>query len=374
MSIAPNKVSTLNSTSTALGAAGTWTGTAEFAYAYESVVVAAKSDVAGTLYIDFSTDGTNWDGSLTYLVTAGINEVHRLTVTREYFRVRYVNGSTEQGYFRLETMMGAFPILSAPRNLSVQQDADAIVVRPTDYHYEVAMGRINGCTTWNKFGYNLDIDTGASETVWSVGGLFAPMAAAGTLNVVSSSTDDDAAGLGAQSIIIYGVDANREALIEVVQMDGTNPVTTSGTFFGVNRAAIYLSGATGWNVGNITITATTGGSTQAQIPATGGTTQHAFFFTQASHTALLDYLKINTNKIGGSSPVVTILGYVTSFVSGSRFEVFRAVIDTSVENTVEIRPSQPFVVGEKSIIEFQATTTVSNTVCSIRFSFIEERN
>ena len=374
MSKAPNRVSTLNSTAAALGIEGEWTGTAELCYAYGSAVVAVKTDAAGTLYMEFSPDGTTWDSSLPFAVAAGVNDVHRLTVTREYYRARFVNGAVAQTYLRLETMLGDYTALSAPKNLSVQQDADAIVVRPTDYHYEVAMGRINGCTTWNKFGFNLDIDTGASETVWSVGGLFAPMAAAGTLNVVSSSTDDDAAGLGAQSIIIYGIDENREALVEVVQLDGTNPVTTTGTFFGVNRAAIYLSGGTGWNVGDITITATTGGSTQAQIPATGGTTQHAFFFTQASHTTLLDYLKINTNKIGGSSPVVTILGYVTSFVSGSRYEVFRAVIDTSVENTVEIRPSQPFVVGEKSIIEFQATTTVSNTVCSIRFSFIEERN
>jgi hypothetical protein len=237
------------------------------------------------------------------------------------------------------------------------------------------MGRVNGCTTWNKFGYNSDIDAAAAETVWSVGGLFAPMATAGTLTVQSSSASDTSDGVGARSIIIYGVDANREAITEVVQLNGTSAVVTSGSFFGVNRAAIYLSGSTGWNVGNITLTATSGGSTQAQIPATQGTTQHAFFFTQANHTALMDWLFVNAEKTsGGTTPIVTVIAYVTSFVSGSRYEVFRAIIDTSAENIIEIRPSQPFVVGEKSIIEFRASTTINDTACSIRFSFIEERN
>jgi len=48
-------------------------------------------------------------------------------------------------------------------------------------------------------------------------------------------------------------------------------------------------------------------------------------------------------------------------------------MDTSVENSVEITPSQPFVVGENSLIWFEATTDQNNTVASCRFSLIEER-
>ena len=374
MSRATNFVSTLNSTTTALDAAETWTGEAEYAYSHDSVVVACKTDAAGTLYIDFSTDGTNWDSTLTYIVDAGINEVHRLTITREYFRVRYVNGASAQTYLRLETMLGEFPALSAPRNLQVQQDADAIVVRPTKYEYEVATGRVQRETTWNKFGYNDDIDIG-TETVWTVGGLFTPLTSASTLTVVSSSSDDDDGGTGANSIVIYGIDADREAVIEVVTLNGTGSVVTTNSFLGVNRAAIYAAGSGGTNAGTITITATTGGATQAAIPIGSGTTQHAFFFVQAGHTALMDWLYININKLsGGTSPRVTVKAFVTSLVSRAKYEVFRTTIDTSVENTIELRPSQPFVVGEKSLLEFQATTDTNNTVAAIRFSFIEVKN
>lgn len=369
-----NKSSTVNATTTALGAGATWTGTGELVTAFNNIVVACKSDVDGTLYLEQSPDGTNWDSSLTYKVTGGVNEVHRLTITRPYFRARYTNGSTEQGYFRLTTIFNSAPALSAPLNLSVQQDGDAITTRPSHFQYEAAMGRREGVTTWNKFGFNADIDTG-TETIWSVGGVFTPLASASTLTVVSTDAADDSAGTGAQSIIIYGVDANREAITEVVTMDGTSSVVTTNTFFGVNRAAIYLAGTGQVNAGDINITATTGGATQTQIPAGLGTTQHGFFFVQAGHTALMDWLLININKIsGGASPRVTVKAWVTSLVSGAKYEVFRHVVDTAVENTIELRPSQPFIVGEKSLISFEATTNTDNTVASVRFSLVEEKN
>ena len=35
--------------------------------------------------------------------------------------------------------------------------------RRPDYIYDVADGKVGGKTTWNKFGYNLDVDTGSPE-------------------------------------------------------------------------------------------------------------------------------------------------------------------------------------------------------------------
>jgi hypothetical protein len=48
--------------------------------------------------------------------------------------------------------------------------------------------------------------------------------------------------------------------------------------------------------------------------------------------------------------------------------------DTAVENTVELRPSQPFQVGEKSVITLEATTNVNNTIASVRFSGVQIKN
>lgn len=379
MSYSPNPalVSTANSTSTLLNNGAAFTGDWEDVSAFNSLTVAVKTDQNGTFSVQFSPDGVNQDSTLTrYYRTNQIEAPHRFTITRKYARVVFTNDSgTNQTYLRLQTMLGDQTELNAPTDSTLAQDFDATVVRPTDFKYEVAQGLRQGYTTWNKWGYNPDIDIG-TETVWSVGGVLSPLSSAGTLEVVSSSTDDDGdpAGTGAQSIIIYGIDENYEEQTEVVTMNGTTAVTTTNSWLGVNRAAIYLSGSGGINAGDISITATTGGSDQAEIPAGEGSTQHAFFFVPAGHVGLMDWLWINAVKTsGGNSPILTTKVWVTSLVSGSKYEVFRDNLDVGLSNHADVRPSQPFVVGEKSLVEVQVTTDKDNTAVSARFSMIVAR-
>jgi hypothetical protein len=367
-----------NSTTTPLNASLTFTGAWVFSPSRSSISVAAKTDQDGKIEIQFSPDGTNEDSTLTrYYRTAQIEPPHRFTITRGYYRVKFTNTSaSNQTYLRLQTLVGSREQLNIPVDAVMSQDYDATSVRPTDFKYEVALGRRQGSTTWNKFGYNGDIDIG-TETVWNVGGTFTQLTSASTLTVVSSDANDDGspAGTGANSLIIYGIDADRKYQTEVVTLNGTTSVVTSASWLGVNRVAVYVCGSNDTNVGNITITATTGGSTQAYIAAGEGTTQQAIFFTQADHTFLADWLTFNVNKVsGGGTPRVTIKGWVKSFVSNAKYEVFRYTLDTTVENHVDISPTQPFVIGEKSILWFEATTDTNNTTVALRFSGIEFRD
>lgn len=373
-----DKVSTVNSSSTILTAGAVFTGTAEDVSRYGSVVIAVKTDQNGTFTVQFSPDGTNWDSVLTrYYRTTQTEVPHRFTVTRKYCRVVFTNTSaSDQTYLRLQTLFGDKPELNIPSDLSMSQDFDATSTRPTDFHYEVALSRRQGYTTWNKFGYNGDIDIG-TETVWSVGGLFIPIVTARTLSVVSTDVGDDGspAGTGANSVIIYGVDANWNTQTVVVTLNGTTPVVTTETWLGVNRMSIYLAGSSKTNLGTITATATTEATVQAQMPIGAGTSQHAFFFVPADHQALMDWLYITLVKnAGGTQPLLTTKAWVTSSVSNCTYEVFRDYINGSVENNTELRPSQPFIVGEKSLIEFRATTDVNNTEVAIRFSLILVRD
>jgi hypothetical protein len=128
------KVSTLNSTATPLNQAATWTGTWEDATGFNAITVTAKASHNGMLYIDFSPDGSNVDSTLTYNVITAVNEVHRLTVTRRYFRVRFLNNSSyNQTYLRLQTLKGNQNLLTANVNTAVQDDADAILTRSILY-------------------------------------------------------------------------------------------------------------------------------------------------------------------------------------------------------------------------------------------------
>ena len=373
-----NTSSSANSSTTPLNTLAVFTGTAEDVSLYDSIVVAVKTDQNGTYSIQFSTDGTNWDSTLTrYYRTGQIEAPHRFTITRKYARIVFTNTSaSNQTYLRLQTMFGDKSDLNTPLDSSLAQDFDSISVRPTKFEYESALGRRQGSTTWNKFGYNGSIEIAAAETIWSQGGTFTRLNAASTFTVVSSSTDDVlTTGIGAWNVIIYYIDANRVSQTLVVPLNGTTPVVTVATGLGINRVAVYNSGSSDVNVGNITITATTGGSVQAHVPAGEGTSQQAIFFTQDSHQFLADWLFINVNKTsGGSAPRVAITGWVYSFVSTAKYKIFYDVIDTAIENHIELKPTHPFVVGEKSILYFEASTTANNTVVSIRFSGVEIRD
>lgn len=123
-------VSTNNSSTATLANGATYTGTWEDTTGFNTITVAVKTDQAGTLYVDYSPDASNADSTLTYTVTAAVNEVHRLTNTRRYFRVRFTNsGGSSQTYFRLQSQVGNHQLLTSGLNSTLQSDADAIVSR-----------------------------------------------------------------------------------------------------------------------------------------------------------------------------------------------------------------------------------------------------
>jgi hypothetical protein len=364
-----------NSSDSPLTASSVFTGETEDVSAYDSIVVAVKTDQNGTFSVQFSTDGTNWDSTLTrYYRTDQIEAPHRFTITRKYARVVFTNTSaSDQTYLRLQTTFGQKTYLNAPTDSTLPQDFDATVVRPTDFNSEVALGRRQGYTLWNKFGYNADIDIG-TEVIASWGGTFTPMTTARTLSVVSTAGADDDGSTGANSVIIYGVDANRESQTVVVTMNGTTPVVTTETWLGVNRLSIYLSGSGQVNAGTITATATTDATIQGQIPAGEGTSQQCIFFTQPSHTALAQWLTVTSLRQSGANPVVTIKGWVYSAVSGSKYEVVRVALDTAVDNRAELIPPVPFPIGESSCFWLEGTTDRADTIINARFSLVEARD
>jgi hypothetical protein len=365
-------ISTDNSTSTLINTGANFTGSWEDVSSYESVVVAVKTDQNGYFEVQFSPDGVNQDSTLTrYYRTNQIEAPHRFTITRKYCRVAFYNDSgTNQTYCRLQTTLGLRGDLNTPLDSTLSQDFDSISVRPSDYHTELATGKRQGSTLWNKFGYNTDVDTGSQEIIASWGGTFQFITTGETIDVVSTSTDDvNTTGTGAHGVVIYGIDENWDEQTEVVFLNGTTTVTTTSEWLGINRIAVYLSGSTQNNVGEINVTANTSGYTMAQMPATQGTSQQCLFYVPQNHTFLSDWLLFNVLKTsGGSKPELNIFGYVFSAVSNTRYEVYRGSMDISLINTLEVNPHLPFAVGEKSILWFAAETDQNNSSVKCRFS------
>lgn len=361
-----------NSSTTLLVASATFTGTAELNN-YPDVMIYISTDQNGTYYIEFSSDGTNWDTSLSFLYdTTRINAPHTFDKAPRYFRIRFTNTSTtDQTYLRLLTYYGSFNQLTAPINGTLSENYDATVVRPTDYKSEVAMGKRQGRTLWNKFGYNQDVDVG-TEVIASFGGTWIPMTTAATLRVSSTSVNDTDGGSGTNSIVIYGIDADRNAITEVVTMGGTSIQVTTNTWLGVNRVVMFLCGTGQINAGNINVTASGTFSSVAQMPAGGGVTQQCIFHVPVNHTFLTEWLYINVLNQNKDAEL-TVKLWVYSAVNNGKQEVFRVDIDTQKDNEINIAPKLPFPISEQSVMWMECTSDKANIIINARFDGILER-
>lgn len=106
-------VDPLNSTEQVLNANATFTGTAsdisKFAACNINVSTDFNSSLNGLL-IQFSSNGTDWDITQAYTIsTPNTGTVYSLTIPvnilAKYYRVRYTNGSSSQGVFRLQSIL-----------------------------------------------------------------------------------------------------------------------------------------------------------------------------------------------------------------------------------------------------------------------------
>jgi hypothetical protein len=100
-------ISTANSSTTPLAAAATFVGVGELVTDYPEITInlfGTPDPAPGTLFFEFSPNGTDWDVSVPITLTGPQQLVPQpLRVVLPYFRVRYVNGGTAQTAFRLTT-------------------------------------------------------------------------------------------------------------------------------------------------------------------------------------------------------------------------------------------------------------------------------
>jgi hypothetical protein len=119
------------STTTPLGAGATFTGEPTDILDYSMVTVSVTSDVdsaSGGVRIEQSHDGTNWDFVEPYTLLAGQAKTWSAKLDAKYLRVVYINGSSPQGYIRLQTirkkMNSATAIHKLGDDLSVEDDGN----------------------------------------------------------------------------------------------------------------------------------------------------------------------------------------------------------------------------------------------------------
>lgn len=143
-----------------------------------------------------------------------------------------------------------------------------------DFFYGITLQDERGRKPIVKFGH-LESSTGSAfEPIWPGGATRTLPTTADTVRIAAGgNAADAAAGTGAQSVVVFGLDANYEPITTTLTPNGISASTASTEqFLRVDRAFVTTVGSGGVNAGNIVIEQS-GGTKMNQIQAGEGQTQ-----------------------------------------------------------------------------------------------------
>jgi hypothetical protein len=296
-------VSSSNSTITPLNAAASFTGVAEDISSYSTLTCLVTSDVAGTLNMQISPDGTNWDRVKS--VNNFGNTTHTLVIVGRYFRINYVNGSSNQSYFRLQTIyhVSKSKMLTSTARQIINDENDVELTRTVNYpQLDMARNIYSDKFTVNVFGRNTNVGTGLQD-LWAVGGFYPWLENAEPIRIkAGGSADDTAGGIGTRTITVQGLDANYNLVEEdLVTAGALASAQTTNSFIRLHRAFIKTTGDRFTSgKGNIEIESVTSSSLLARMILGTGRTQLGFYTVPAGYQAYIRSLEVNidaaTNK------------------------------------------------------------------------------
>lgn len=156
-----------------------------------------------------------------------------------------------------------------------------------------AMGKFSGGIIGGSlrmvqiFGRNTSVAAGTAEDLWLPGGTHAFNTTAQVLEVVSDDADDAAGDTGAQTVRVWGLDADGEELFEDVTLNGTTAVDLVNEFLAVNGMIVLTAGSSGANEGTITLQLDGAGAVQTQIGPLRGRAESAIFTVPDDHVLVV---------------------------------------------------------------------------------------
>jgi hypothetical protein len=241
------------------------------------------------------------------------------------------------------------------------------------FELQVARGQISWHIPLTVFGYNPDINS-AEETVWPGGGIITHPLVATQWKVSSSNANDTAAGTGARTVFIDGLDANYNQVTETVTLNGQTAVLTTNSLLRINSAYVATAGSSNSAEGNIYFGT---GTVTAGVPATVwqiilfdyNSTVTGHYTVPAGYTAYMDAGQISVGQSGGSNPITARL-----LASGTD-QIRRTAAVVSLNNgTATYDFFVPISFPEKTDIEASAIGTAANNTVSSYFNIVLIKN
>jgi hypothetical protein len=289
------KVEAANSSSVPLTSGATFTGTGVGTLDYALIFVNAYSDVPSAtdgLVIQTSSDNSTWRDGDTFTIAANTDKTFSFQPSKQYMRVKYVNGTSAQGVFDLQTVFKKTNSKPSSHriadSISPQDDAtlqksvltalsdggsftniaatesNNLKVANVENGLSIAKGSVVGTTFIHKFGDARDFDIGDGfVTVWdgaNDGGINAMTYIYSTtadIGQISSSDNADT-----QDIEIQGLDGDYNIVTQTIALTGQTSAALTTPLLRVFRAKNTNGTVTAGNV----YVAVTGSAITAGVP------------------------------------------------------------------------------------------------------------
>lgn len=147
-----------------------------------------------------------------------------------------------------------------------------------------------------------------------------------SLEVVSTSVNDTAAGSGMQAIVIAGLDQNYNPITATVNLSGTTPAAVPIQFLRINSARGTMvtpnAGVTQFSAGTVSIRDAGGGTVRGILPAGEGILSQTLYTVPAGYTLVIHSIEVQINSSAGGATkgmdAVLIFRNSNGFATASR--------------------------------------------------------
>ena len=148
-------------------------------------------------------------------------------------------------------------------DLTYDEHAQAVF----SYKMDLAIphGLIPNMSSLNKYGKNVDVDTGQDNDIWDLGGTYPFLSAPTVLTLSSVTSTDEVSDTGARTVRVFTLDDTWALASQSVTMNGLSGVALTGQHRRVFRAFVESAGSNNGAEATIHVGF---GSITAGVPAT----------------------------------------------------------------------------------------------------------